>query len=242
MATLANLRTRARIRADQDNSTFPTDTQYLYLINEAMHEVWYDLIQAGWPVSFSSVEVALPSTTEIDNVVSLGVEAGVTGNVAFIRGVYYKQGGTYHELPRLNEGERPGLYSTTGVNNPSRHDVRVDVSNGIGVEFLPYTAGTTVRIEYVKEPVDLADDADTWRGPARSDELIVIRAAAKACRKEGNDQGAAQLDREYLMLLQAVQNMASWANMRHASTIRDVGDPLGRPRLPGDFDVYGPDY
>jgi hypothetical protein len=32
--------------------------------------------------------------------------------------------------------------------------------------------------------------------------------------------------------------MASWTNMRHAATIRDVGNPLGVERLPGDFDLY----
>jgi len=72
--------------------------------------------------------------------------------------------------------------------------------------------------------------------------MIAVRAAAKACRKEGNDQGAAMLDREYEYLKQCVQDMANWVNMRHAPLIRDVGNPVGRQRLPGDYDTYGPEF
>lgn len=237
MATRSDLRTRARLRADQDASTFPTDTQFNYWIDEACREVFYDLVRAGWPISFYSGTVAAAASF-----LTLSGAFAETNPVAFIRGVYCVQGGTYHELKRLNEGDRAGLYSSTGASMPSHYDVRIDASDGIGVEILPYVAGATIRVEYVREHAGLAADNVPWLGPARSDELIVLRTAQKAMRKEGNDQGAAQLDREYQYLQQCVQDMASWTNMRHSATIRDVGDPLGRSRLPGDFDVYGPDY
>jgi hypothetical protein len=232
MATRLEIRTRARIRADQDNSTFPTDTQYNYLIDEAAKEVWYDLIKAGWPISFSSVL----TTWSVSFTTLSGLS--ITDPVAFIRGVYYVSGTTYVELKRLNEGDRGSLMSATGVSQPSHYDVRVDAANGIGVEVLPYVAGASIRIEYVKEHPGLPNDASVWYGPARSDELIVLKAAIKGCRKEGNDQGARFLEGEYAYLLECVQDMASWTNMRHAATIRDLGNPLGVERLPGDFDLY----
>src|SRR5262245_58460211 len=48
MATRAELRTRAREKADQDNSTFPTDAQYNSWLNEAGGAVWRRLVGAGW--------------------------------------------------------------------------------------------------------------------------------------------------------------------------------------------------
>lgn len=240
MATRADLRTRARVRADQDNSTFPTDTQYNLFIDEAAKEVWYDLIRAGWPPSFSAATLALPAVPSTAGVVTLSTDAGVSVAVAFVRGVFCQVGGTWYELKRLNEGDRADLYSVTGT-QPTHYDVRVSADDGIQVEFLPYVAGVQVRIEYVKEHPGFASDVVQWKGPARSDELIVLRAAQKGMRKEGNDQGAAMVDREYQYLQQCVADLASWTNMRHAATIRDVGNPLGPSRLPGDYDVYGPD-
>lgn len=233
MATRAQIRSRARIRADQDNSTFPTDAQYNEYIDEACKDVWYDLVGAGWPVSFSTVSLTLPSTTEIPNVVSLSVEAGVAVPVAFIRGVYLLQGGRYHPLPRLNEGDRGALYSTSSQ-CPMHYSVQHDLSNGLGVEFLPYTPGASVRIEYVKEHPGLPDDADEWRGPARSDELIVLRAAIKGVKKEGRNADAESLREEYREVWMKVTGMASWVDMRNPATIRDVNSKM---RDPFDFDV-----
>jgi hypothetical protein len=226
MATQSELRTRARIRADQDNSEFPTDTQYNYLLDEAAKETWYDLVQSGWPINFAVTN----KTATGSNPITLGV----SGTVAFIRGVYFISGGTYTELSRVQEGERAALMSTSG--SPATHyDVRIDPTNGPVLELLPLPSSGQYRVEYIVEHPGLA--TTSWYGPARSDELVVLKAAAKGCRKEGNDQGAAQLDREYAILLEKVQDMGSWFNMRHSARIRDVGNPLGPTRDPFDYDV-----
>lgn len=234
MATRLEIRTRARIRADQDSSTFPTDTQFNYLIDEACKEVWYELIRAGWPISFTQASAVTSSVSFL----TLSGAFAVTGTVAFIRGVYLLRGGTYVELQRVNEGDRSGMYTSTGA-EPSHYDVRIDPTDGIGVQVLPFAAGHTIVVEYIKEHPGLAADGTAWYGPGRSDELIVLKTAMKACRKEGNDQGARFLEGEYMYLMQCVQDMASWTNMRHAALIRDVGNPLGGRRLPGDYDVFG---
>lgn len=225
MATRETLRTLARIRADQTDSTFPTDTEYNYLLDLAAREVWYDLLGAGWPLNFSVASLSLGS-----NPVTLGA-----GTVAAIRGVFYNSGGRWVELPRLNEGDRARYLSSTGT--PAAYDVRIDPTNGAVVEVLPEQTSGTVRVEYISEYAGFASDAATWFGPARSDELIVLRAAAKGMRKEGNDQGAVQLDREYAMLFDTVTRLASWFNLRHATLIRDVGDPLAARRDDFDYEV-----
>lgn len=233
MATRLDLRTRARIRADQDQSTFPTDTQYNYLIDEAAKEVWYDLIRSGWPISFTQVQ----ATTSTVSTLPLATAFSVSATPAFIRGVYCLRGTTYNELKRINEGDRAMLL-TSG--EPTHYDVRIDPSAGMVIEVLPFAAGYTIAVDYIAEYPGLPNDASVWYGPARSDELIVLRAAIKGCRKEGNDQGARFLEGEYAGLMQSVQDMASWVNMRAPAMIRDVSmaDVVGYPtRLPGDYDI-----
>lgn len=235
MATRLEIRTRARIRADQTDSTFPSDTELNYFIDEGCKEVWYDLVKSGWPISFTAATTAAAASF-----LTLSGAYAVAVPVAFIRGVYCYSGGTYYELRRINEGERADLYSTTGVTMPTHYEVRIDPTAGIGVEILPYVAGAQIRVEYVREHPGLAADGTSWYGPARSDELVVLKTAAKACRKEGNDQGAAMLDREYAYLMQCVQDLASWVDMRNPATIRMV-DPItvlgGSTRMPGDYDI-----
>lgn len=225
MATRAEIRTRARIRADQDRSTFPTDTQYNYLIDEAVKEVWFDLIKAGWPIR----PTAATLTTAGGQYLSLGVSG-----VAFVQTVLRNDGGQYTELRPIQEGDRAALLSAqTGL--PTCYGVAIS-SAGYSLELLPITSGVPIVAYYIAEHAGLPSDSDTWLGPARSDELIVLRAAAKGMRKEGNDQGAAQLDQEYMYVQQCVQDMASWANMRNSQLIRDVR-PFAPSRLPGDYDI-----
>lgn len=219
MATRAEIRTRARIRADQNDSAFPTNTEYDYLIDEAAKEAWFDLVFSGWPINFTVLNKAVATNP---------ITLGISGTVAFIRGVYFIEGSVYHELKRVQEGDRATLLSQSSTSRPSQYDVRIDPTNGPVLELLPQPASGTVRVEYILEHPGFAADGTAWYGPARSDELIVLRAAAKAMRKEGNDQGAAQVDREYTMLLDKVQQMAGWFNMRHSAVIRDVGDATGR--------------
>lgn len=232
MATRLQIRDRARVRADQDGSTFPTDAQYNDIIDSAAKEVWYALIQSGWPISFTAKTAALSLSF-----MPLATGFFVTDTVAFIRGVYAIVGGTYIPLKRINEGDRASLMSSTGASYPTHYDIRIDASAGIGVEFLPYVAGTQVRVEYVAEYPGFVNDASVWPGPARSDELVVLRAAAAGMRKEGNDQGAAQLDREYAQLLEQVQNMASWVDMRNPATITNVNSGFSIARMPFDYEV-----
>ncbi len=229
MATLASIRTAARIRADQDASTFPTDAQYTVLIDSSAKEVWFDLFQAGWPLKGAS-ETITPS--------SQYTSLAATG-VAFIKNVYRVEGGQYHELPRIQEGSRAALMSTQDRRGQAYQ--ALITASGYSIEILPASAGYSYLVEYVAEYPGFSGESDTWYGPARSDELIVLKAAMKACRKEGNDQGAQFLAQEYAELKQTVQNMANWFNMRNAATIRDVGDPIrgNSVRLPGDYDVNG---
>jgi hypothetical protein len=226
MATRADIRGLARIRADQDSSTFPTDTQYNTLIDFAARRVWRDLIKAGWPVNFSSVDKAATGT----NPITLA-----SGTVAFIAGVYRVEGSTVTELRRLNEGDRDSLSSQTGT--AEFYNVVYDPTNGACLELFPIPSSGTYRVKYLTSFGSFANDAATWPGPDGSDEMLAVKAAAAGCRKEGNDQGAKQLDDEYADLLVNMQELAAAFDLRNPPTIRDVGGGLLGRRDPFDYDV-----
>jgi hypothetical protein len=319
-----HLRNRARIRADQTDSTFPTDEEYNLLLDEAARETWYDLVQSGWPVAseewtvqadgsqsyplgdprtlatfsfgaylirwvddaedptpqndwtvwvdshlgspaiqvlldddlktvtldYSSNAMPAPTIGELaealratgrlepvgdnwvtDAAVGFSASTGLLGSfsgasagsdpVAMVTGVWALEGAQRRQLRRLNEGRRAAMESQQS-GQATAYEVVVSPS-GTSVRLYPRTAAGPVLVGLIREWPGFASDVDRWHGPARSDELVVLAAAAKGMRKEGDDQGAAQLDRERGMLLERVTAMAHWLHMRDPLTIRDEG-------------------
>jgi hypothetical protein len=160
--------------------------------------------------------------------------------VAFINGVFRKDGTVFTELRRVDEGKRAALMSTTG--DAQFYNVRIDPTSGPVIEFLPVPSSGTYRVQYITEHPGFSADGDTWYGPARSDELIVLIAAMKGLRKEGQVSDANALQAEYQDLLMHVITTANWVDLRNSATIRDV-NPLSPTRDPFDWDVTrGFDY
>jgi hypothetical protein len=109
------------------------------------------------------------------------------------------------------------------------YEVVHDPGDGLVLRLYPPTVTGNYRVEFIPEPLDFSDDASPeWRGPARSDELIVLRTAAKGCRKEGRRGDAADLLSDYRELLERVQASASWVDQRNPARIRDVNAGVAR--------------
>lgn len=227
----ATLRTRARERADQDSSTFPTDTQYNTYLDDSGRETWFDLVAAGWPANFSTTTVTANGTGPYQ----IAGGAAVLG----VRSVMYNFGGQFWPLRRINPGKEAMLRS---LNNQTQYasfyEVRQDVTNGTVVEIFPTGAQGTYRVDYIPDFPGFANDAALWQGPPRSDELVVLRAAAKGCRKEQNDPLAAEIDAEYRTLFMKVTAAASWLDMRNPAQIRDESSLSSRTTF--DYPVAGP--
>lgn len=222
--TLLELRTRARIRADQDASTFPTDAQYNYLINESVKDVWGDLLGAGMPWTSTVTSVTLSGGFNGFN---------ATTPVAAIRGVFASKNGRFYELRRLPEDQRAGLIGVYG--DAVYYDFQHNFST-MTIQAYPIpTDGTVLRVEVVFEHPSLTSDVSFIDLPPRGDELVVLRSAMKAMRKEGNDQGASQVAQEYEELWERAVRMATWVH-RDAAVIRDVR-PMDSVRDPFDYDV-----
>lgn len=227
----ATLRTRARVRADQDNSTFPSDTTYNQFLDDAGRETWFDLVAAGWPANFTA-----------QNIVATGsgpYQVASGAPILGVRGVFYNLGGQYFILRRINPGKEAMLRS---LNNQtyyaSFYEVRQDVTLGTVIELFPTMSTGTYIVQYIPEFGGFANDTATWQGPPRSDELLVLKAAAKGAYKEQNSSLAQEIEREYAALFQKVTAAASWLDMRNPAQIRDESSASSRVTF--DYPVAGP--
>lgn len=233
-ATRAQIRERARLRADHDRGKFPTDDQYNLYIDEACKDVFADLVMSGWPADFTSQTISY-------NGASTGQLVAAGADVFGVHGVYTDVGGQRVPLRRLNEGQRALLTSgTASASYPEYYDLRVGTS-GLLLYLFPRVAGT-VYVDYIPDHTGLSSDAASWRGPARSDELVVLSTARKAVLKEGQPRAfdASRLKEEYEVMLDKVKLLGSWLDLRNAAEIRIEGT---RNRFDlFDYDAAGPGF
>lgn len=233
MATRATIRSYARLRADQNSSDFPADADYNLIIDAQAKKMWFALYGAGFPIDFSSKTITANGATTYP----LGV-----GNVAFVVGVYFLQGTDCYELRRLNEGKRAALRSWAGQTNYAEfYDLRVNPTSGVVIELAPKPTSGTYQVDYVLEYPGFAGDSDVWYGPARSEEVISLWAAAEGCLKEGQGRAgdAKALFDEGNALMDQVLRQASWIDARNPAQVRDVS---GRSnRLTFDYPAAGPE-
>lgn len=229
MATRLELRTRARIRADQDGADFPTDTHYNGYLDEAGREAFADLVMSGWPIDYSTSTVTTNGTTRT-------YAFGGADSVFAATMVYTNFGNQFTELRRINPGHMAALRTTGASGGFSRfYEVRTGVAGAV-IEFFPRVAGTYF-VDYIADFPGFTNDSSIWQGPPRSDELIVLKSAAKGVRKEGRIPDARALDDEYSQLLLKVKELASWYDMRNPAEIRD-SRPLAEPFNFRDVDYF----
>lgn len=229
MALRSELRTRAETRADQDGSDFPTLTQKNTFLDEAAREVFADLVMSGWPIDYSTTTIVTNGTTQT-------YSFGGVDTVFAATMVYTLFGNQFAELRRVNPGHMAALRSAGATSGFSRYyEVRTGPA-GAKIEFFPKVAGTYF-VDYIADFPGFTNDSSVWLGPPRSDELIVLKAAAKGVKKEGRVQDGSVLDAEYKELLLKVKELGSWFDLRNPAQIRDT-QPLKEPFSFRDVDYF----
>ncbi len=225
MATVTEMETQARVIADQDESTFPTSAQYREFISDAAQELWGRMIAAGLKPGQTATQVT-----------ATGAASYTLGTTPLVVLSVERHDGTERlPLQRAAEEDLPSWRSMTG-SQAFAYDLVGGATGALGIELFPPTSTGTYTVRFIPRFVRFTSGADTWFGPARSDEFIVRSAAATALGKEGDRAGEKmQLDRADKVWGDIVQ-MASWQDAQYPGRVRDARPDIGRRYRP--FDDY----
>lgn len=216
--TLANLRTRARDRANMENSLFVTDSIFNSYINYAVSDLREKITsKVGEDYFASSSSSALTPGQETLNLPSdffklLWVE--VLG-----------EDGNYYPLRRFEIAEKPVL--SYGISHPGteiKYRLRADT---LWLQPANATGGRTVRLWYVPMPATLALDSDTLNGYNGWDEYVVLLAARKALVKE--EQDVSDIDRELVVFNERLESMIPNRDQARPMRIQDTSGAVGSP-------------
>lgn len=236
MSTRLEIRELARLLSDQDSSDFPTNDQYNILLKFAARRVWLDVVRAGFPADFSSLNITSNGATKYSTSIPL------SGGLVSIKGVFSSLSGQRFELKRIQEADRAYLLSTTSSFGISEYySASYNNTTGLNIELFPPSSGVTYSVDFVLSFGDFVDDTTEFPGPLGSDELVAIRAAINAMAKEGDGRRAevAVKEQDYKTLLQSVTDTATFLDARNPAKIRDVLNNNIINRSSFDYNIGG---
>ena len=180
--TLANLQTRARYRANLENTTFVSDTELTTYLNASIAEL-VDLIVASDP----SLLVTVTSDYAVTSA-STAVATVAGASVYKVLGVDYKSSGgaTGYESVRK--------WGMAARNNPTQRSYRVV---GANLVLSPTDmAPGTYRLWVISQPTALSGASDATEDYNGWLEYVVVDAAIKMKIKEGTDVSALMAQKE----------------------------------------------
>lgn len=211
--TLAELKARARERADMVNSAYIADARLTEYINASAQELYDLLVQANQDyyttlttstVSSGSSSITLPS------------------DLYKLRGVDLDFGGEWCPIWPYEYLERGRWQNVTA--NRVYVNTRYRII-GSSLELLPADqASGDYRIRYVPLMTVMADDADTFDGLNGFEEYIVIDAAIKMKSKE--ESSTSDLKDEKARIRQRILAMADVRDLGAPDVVQDVR-PMG---------------
>lgn len=208
--TLAQLRTRARERANMENSTFVTDAEFNMYINYSITSLRDKMIAKAGEEYFADIEpytlvdgqeaYALPA--DFYKILSLQIKADNNNYYAIKRFEYAEQ----------SVGSYPLYYSLPDL----RYRIRGD-----SLVFTPSLSigGRQLRLIYVPLPPQLSNDSDTLTGFNGWDEYVVLYSAIKALQKE--EQDVSDLKQELAVLDARIDTMSDNRDQSQPARVYD---------------------
>lgn len=201
MATLAELRTRARQRSEMelgpgqsDTDHFITNAELNSYINASVAEL-YDLILSAYDSDYYLTSTN-PTVTGGSNEVSLPAD------FYKLKAVEKQNGSNWENIHKFNFNDR----NKGGLRYRIRKDKLTFTDN--------LSSGDVIRIWYSPKATTLSLDADTFDGVNNWEEYVVIDAAIKMLTKEESDTST-------LMS----QKQAIGSRIMAMSDDRDAGEP-----------------
>ena len=203
--TLAELRTRARQRADMEESQFVSDSELNGYINNSIAELHDILVQSYssdyYISSYSFNTVSQQDSYDLpDDFYKLrGVDAALNGNDPYTLRPF-----NFNERNRFRNF---GVWSLLGIAN-----IRYRIV-GNQLTFSPTPDGVTaITLWYVPVATELVADTDELRDFNGYNEYIIIDAAIKMAQKEESD-----------VSVLAAQKAAIIQRLNAAAQNRDIG-------------------
>lgn len=211
MATRAELRARARERADMENSTFISDAELNIYLQQSWFEL-YDLLVASYEDYYT---ISTTSTLTSGNTIALPAD------FYKLRGIDYQLGGTeYINVRSYNFAERNLRAKNVQILDNGRRNLVYRLLAG-SIVFLPENDATgTYKIWYIPRCGTFVDDTTEVSNVLDFDEYIVVDAAIKMLVKEESDPSALLLAKDALK--KRVEAMASNRDAGEPQTVADV--------------------
>ena len=213
-ATLAQLRTRARQRANMENSNFIRDTEMLALINASYAEL-YDIMVT----KYEDYYITGPTSFSI----SSGNTYSLPSDFYKLRGVDYLQGTQYVTIYPINWNNRNRL--NRAVNRRTSYQLNPSYRI-VGSTLYIYPSDDALgdyQLWYIPSFTPLADDSDLIDGSiARNgwEEYVVVDVARKMLQKEESD--TRELIREKERLLVHIEGAAAERDVDQPESVTDV--------------------
>lgn len=223
MPTRAQLRTSVRIKADQDNSTYPTDAALNEFIDSAARTVWRRCVSLGWK----------PDRTTVNITANGSASYTVGSDVSAVHSVVFTSSGVRDPLHRVKPEQLHDLLLLTGQ-QATHYDLIGLGQTALTIELYPNPSSGNYEVRYTKRFPGFANDADTWIGPDGSEELIVLTAAIESVNKEGDPADMVRaLERRLAQRWDEVIEAAGWLDSQGQQTVRDI---YGERQLTLPFD------
>jgi hypothetical protein len=210
MPTVTQMEARARVLADQDQSTFPTSAHYLEFISDGAQELYGRMVAAGLVPARTDTPVTLNGATSY----SLGT------SVQVVLSVERHEGNERIPLQRAQVEEVPYLRGAAGSGVPTHYDLVGGATAGLSIEFYPLPQTGTITVRFIPVFTRFTAGGDNFYGPPRSDEYIVVYAAIAALGKEGEEAG--RLGGKLKAIYDDILQFASWQDAQNPGRIRDV--------------------
>lgn len=207
--TLAQLRTAAKQRADMENSTFVSDSEWNSYLNQSAFEL-YDLLVTLYEDYYIQAPLTINTTGEQqyalpdDFYKMRGVDLGLSNSQ-----------NAYVSLRKIDFEERNKyFYPQLNTTYLGYFNLRYRVF-GNTLFFVPApSAGQFIRIWYIPTYQTMDADGDELQGVSGWTEYVIVDAAIKALQKEESD-----------CQLLVGQKMALKKRIEESAMNRDAGQP-----------------
>lgn len=229
MTTRGQIYTSTRVAADQDTSTYPTQTAVNDIIDRAARTVWRRMIAEGWKPLRTTVTITANGVTSYP----IGTDVSVVHTVHFLG----NPGTQFYRVPlkRAKPEQLPDLLAFPAGMPACAYDLIGGGTSTMTIELYPVPNSGTYEVRYTPKFAGFASDSDTWFGPDGSEELIILTSAIECVNKEGDPAGmVASLEKRLNRRWDEIIETAGWTDSMGQQTVRDARN---RTRYPFDYNV-----